>query len=639
MLLPDLILLAVVLALAAWRLFAPSWRPTLRVAAVAVGFLLAAAQWALCDYTWQDLPAYLLLALSALPPLPTGGVLRWSGRLGLALLATAALGVWILPAVPTLPQPDGRYAVATQVYRWTDATRDEPQTADPTDRRSVIAQAWYPTTRREQSRGVSRIAYIDGIGHMPSQVSVMPGFMLRRYGQIDTHAEALAPLAPGDRPWPVVIFSPGYGAPRAVYTGLATRLASRGFVIFVLDHPYESAVTQLPDGRVVGTREMLLPGERDRTSYMARQQVVRVADVRFVVNQLAHADALSPLRGRIDASKVAVIGHSFGGAASIAAMTEDPRVVAAANIDGTPYGDLPDRTLTRPFLLLQSDQAETHHGDRFNTGNGKLLTAMEAPGFRYEIKRANHYSFTDAPFFVAPPGRWLLAQAIGGGRGPAATHQAAADILAAFLTGPLTGAASDLAATAARYPEVLGGAVEHKPAGGRRAGSAAGHQQADGPIIEDDEQRVGRRAHPEPDARRVLPQEGDVVAADRDAGRTRERVAVGRGLEVVEAKLGGIGRRQVVPDRPGLVRRQRRGRPDGRPPQLQFDRESAVGDEGAAIGGGEFDRVRPLRDRRHIRVEASLGGKRGRQQEGHCGDCGTHEHGRSTAGEPTGQCG
>jgi len=165
--------------------------------------------------------------------------------------------------------------------------------------------------------------------------------------------------------------------------------------------------------------------------------------------------------GRIDASTVAVIGHSFGGAASIAALSEDPRVVAAANIDGTPYGDLPDRQLTRPFLLLQSDYAETHHGDFFINGNGKLLAHMTAPGFHYEIKHANHYSFTDAPFFFAPPGRWLLAQVMGGGRGPAATQQAAADILAAFLTGPLTGAASDLAATAARYPDVL----EHKPAG------------------------------------------------------------------------------------------------------------------------------------------------------------------------------
>jgi len=465
MLTPDLILATVVLALAAWRLLAPAWRPRLRVGAVAVGFLLAVAQWALCGFTWQDLPAYLMMALSALPPLQTGTVLRGLGRLGMVGLAATAIGVWILPAVPTLPPPDGRYPVATQVYRWTDAARDEPQTADPTDRRSVIAQAWYPTTRREPARDAAPVAYIDGIGHLPGQVSVMPGFMLRRYGQIDTHAENLAPLAPSDRPWPVVIFLPGYGAPRAVYTGLSTRLASRGFVVFALDHPYESAVTELPDGRVVGTRESVLPGERDRSGYMARQQAVRVKDVRFVIDQLAHPDALvPPLRGgRIDGARVAVIGHSFGGAAASAALSEDPRVVAAANIDGTPYGDLPDRVLTRPFLLLQSDHAETHHGDFFINGNRRLLANMTAPGFHYEIKHANHYSFTDAPFFFAPPGRWLLAQVMGGGRGPAASQQAAADILAAFLSGPLTGADTDLAAAAARYPEVPGGVAAHKP--------------------------------------------------------------------------------------------------------------------------------------------------------------------------------
>jgi predicted dienelactone hydrolase len=464
MLLPDLILQAVVLALAAWRMFAPAVHPGLRVGAVAVGVALAAGQWALCGFTWQHLPAHLLLALSALPPVRTGAVLHGIGRVGLAGLAAGCVGVWGLPAVPALPPPDGPYAVATQVYRWTDAARDEPHTADTTDRRSVIAQAWYPTAQRESPGGVTRLAYIDGTHDMPDQVAVMPGFLLRRYDQIDTHAAALAALAPSDRPWPVVILSPGYGAPRAVYTGLATRLASRGFVVVALDHPYESAVTELPDGRVVGTRELLLPGERDRTSYMARQQVVRVADIRFVIDQLARPGVLlPPLRGDgLDATKVAVIGHSFGGAASIAALTEDPRVVAAANIDGTPYGDLPDRTLTRPFLLLQSDFAETHHGDRFNDGNGRLLAAMTAPGFRYEIKHANHYSFTDAPFFVAPPGRWLLARLMGGGRGPAATQQATADIVAAFLSGPLTGAAADLAAAAARHPEIPGGAVARK---------------------------------------------------------------------------------------------------------------------------------------------------------------------------------
>ena len=205
-------------------------------------------------------------------------------------------------------------------------------------------------------------------------------------------------------------------------------------------------MTELPGGRVVGTREILLPGEHDKIRYMVREQARRTADIRFVIDQLARPEALSPpLRGgRIDSSKVAVIGHSFGGAAAVATLSEDPRVVAAANIDGTPYGDLPDRRLTRPLLLLQSDYAETHHGAFFLNGNGKLLANMTAPGFRYEIKRANHFSFTDMPFYLAPPGRWLLAQAMGGGRGPAATQQAAADILAAFLTGPLTGATSNL---------------------------------------------------------------------------------------------------------------------------------------------------------------------------------------------------
>jgi len=455
MLIPDLILLVVVLALAVWRLIAPGWRPTLRMAAAGFGLSLAAAQWALCGFTWQSLPACLLLALSAVPPVRTHAVPRWIGRIGLAGIAAACIGVWFLPAVPTLPPPDGRYAIATQVYRWTDPSRGEPHTTDPSDRRSVIAQAWYPTTGSEHSGGGARAPYIDGIGQMPDMVSVVPSFVLRRYGQIDTHAKALAPLAPSGRPWPVVIFSPGYDAPRAIYTGLVTRLASRGFVVFVLDHPYESAVTQLPNGQVVGLQEIFPP---DRTQFMPNQQVVRTADIRFVIDQFARPGALSPLLrgGRIDASKVAVIGHSFGGAVSAMAMSEDPRVVAAANIDGTPYGDLPDRRLTRPFMLLQSDYAETHHSDLFINGNGKLLARSTAPGYHFEIKNANHYSFTDVPFFFAPPGRWLLAQVMGGGRGAAATHQAAADILAAFLSGPLTGIPADVAVTAARHPNVLG---------------------------------------------------------------------------------------------------------------------------------------------------------------------------------------
>ncbi len=461
MLIPDLLLLTAALILVAWRLIAPQQRPAMRTGCAALLLLLAALHWALVDFTWQLLPAYLLLVVSALPPANTGAALRWIGRGVAVAIAAAAVGAWVLPAVPTLPPPDGRFAVGTAIHRWTDAARDEPHTADSHDRRSVIAQAWYPAPRRERPSDARRLPYIDGGDAMPPQVSGLPGFLLRRYDEVDSHAEHAAPLASRDRPWPVVIFSPGYGAPRAVYTGLATRLAARGFVVVVVDHPFESGVTQLPDGRVVGTQEHFPPGQPDRTRYMADQQRVRTADIRFVIDQLARPEQLAPaLRGAAMAvSKVAVIGHSFGGAVSAMVMSEDERVVAAANIDGTPYGELPDRRLTRPFLLLQSDLDEAPHGPLFHDGNGKLLANMTAPGYRYELKRANHYSFTDALFFVAAPARWLLTPVIGGSRGPAETQAATADLLAAFLAGPLTGVDGDVEAAARRHPDVLGGAV------------------------------------------------------------------------------------------------------------------------------------------------------------------------------------
>lgn len=458
----DQLLLATTLAIAYWRFSAPALHPRRRMGAVGITLVVAAYKWTLLGYTWQDLPALVLLLASAVPPLHTIGTTRSIGRGAMLALAGICIGVWSLPAVPALPTPDGPHAVGTEIFRWTDTSRDEPHTADASDHRSVIAQAWYPTRSRNPSAFAARLPYMDGRGHLPPSISGAPSFLLGRYHQIDTHAAAGAPLAHGDRPWPVVLLSPGYGAPRAAYTGLATQLASRGFFVLVLDHPYESAVTELPDGRVVGTEEHFPPGQRDRGQYMADQQRVRTADIRFVIDQLARPETLyAALRGGlIEMSKVAVIGHSFGGAVSLMVMNEDPRVAAAVNIDGTPYGDLPDRQLTRPFMLIASDLVESPHGEVFHGGNGQLFANATAPGLRFELKRADHYSFTDAFFYLAAPARWLLGRVIGATRGPAETQQATADLLAAFLSGPLTGVNMDVAAVAARYSHVTGGPVE-----------------------------------------------------------------------------------------------------------------------------------------------------------------------------------
>ncbi|MFC9432356.1 alpha/beta hydrolase family protein [Nocardia sp. NPDC057030] len=434
-----------------------------RVAPVALPVLLAGcvAQLLLEGFYWQFAPTYLLLGAAA-------GLVVWQAkwraggwttvaRVVVALLLAPAALAWAMVPVPDLPRPTGAYAVGTEVLRLVDPNRPEPATDAPDDHRNVVVQAWYPA---EPGAHGKRSTYIDGADRLPDRVTVLPSFLMRGYHRIDTHALLDVPVNPDRSRWPVVLFSPGYGAPRAFYTGLIADLASRGFVVLAVDHPYEAAVTELADGTIATTREHFLDDDPDQSRYMSGLLDVRTADLRFVVDQLDRPDILGArLSGRLDTEHVAAIGHSFGGAAATAAVASDGRIKAAANIDGTLYGTLPQQSLPKPFLLLESDHAETGHGTAYLDGNRALLERLRAGGFRYEIAEANHYSFTDAPRFLADPARLLTAELMGGSRGPRETQRATNDILTAFLREPLGGGRGDVEAAAARYRDIHGGPV------------------------------------------------------------------------------------------------------------------------------------------------------------------------------------
>lgn len=459
----DILLTGATLIVAGWWIFSPRrQRSWLRLAPVAL-LALAVLQFAVEGFYWQLLPAYVLILAAALLSVfsrgaPEARLPRLAGRIGIVALILTALAPWLLflPA-PNLTKPRGLYAVGTEIFRWIDASREETATTDPADKRNVIAQAWYPAAR--DSRG-AHSTYIDGLRDLPDRVTLFPSFLLKSFGRIDTHGVIAAPVS-GDRPqWPVIVFSPGYGAPRAFYTSLATGLASRGYVVLALDHPYESAVTEIADGRIVGDQLSLSSDRAAGNAFMASQLDVRAADVRFALDQFERADALGDLSGHLDAAHVAVIGHSFGGATAAVAMDRDPRVKAAANIDGTLYGPIVEKRLSRPFLLLDSDHLETGHSEENIARNQRLLANLEAPGWAYEIKHSNHFSFTDAPLFFAPPGSFVLSLLVGGGRGPTETHRATIDILDAFLSGPLGRESASVEAAVAKYKEIAGGPVQ-----------------------------------------------------------------------------------------------------------------------------------------------------------------------------------
>jgi predicted dienelactone hydrolase len=461
----DWTVLLAVLFVAGWRIIAPVGRWLLP--SLGALCLLAVVQVLTEEFYWQFLPAYVLIAAlgvsaTRLRSKPAAWLI-WFARTGLASLMVLSVAPFaLLVPVPVLPAPTGSFAVGTEIYRWVDASRDEPAIQNPSDKRNVIAQAWYPA----QAPGRDRSVYMDGLANLPTKVTGLPSFVLWGYDRIITHATLNAEIST-QKLWPVVILSPGFGAPRAFYTGLAAELASRGYVVLALDHPYESAITQLADG-TIATRIDTSPRDVDaRDAWMAEQLNVRTLDVHFALDQLVQG--AGRLKDHVDLSRVIAAGHSFGGATAVAAG-RDSRIAAVANIDGTPYGELP--VLQRPLLLLQSDYAVTTHGESFMTRNKHLLERTSAPAWRYEVLRANHVMFMDIPRFFAPPAVWALSQIFsgefggdlfGGNRGAVETQRVAADILDAFIRETLFGEAGAVTSAVARHSQIKGGRIEEGP--------------------------------------------------------------------------------------------------------------------------------------------------------------------------------
>lgn len=107
------------------------------------------------------------------------------------------------------------------------------------------------------------------------------------------------PLDPGFGPYPVIVFMHGFGGYRAQSLELVTHWASRGFVVVAAEHP----------GLFLG--DALAPA-------CGLESVAPdpEADVRAMVEALAAPSGASAfLAGRIDLSRLAVVGHSAGGRA------------------------------------------------------------------------------------------------------------------------------------------------------------------------------------------------------------------------------------------------------------------------------------------------------------------------------------
>ena len=127
----------------------------------------------------------------------------------------------------------------------------------------------------------------------------------------------LTPADPDGGPYPLVLFSHGLAGYRLQSTFLMTHLASWGFVVAAVEHPYRNLTAAFGD---LGS---LVAGFGSTDAPDVEQLVAAIDQV-----EVAASQPTGPLAGlTVETTDVGAVGHSAGGFAVYGAAAVDPRIV------------------------------------------------------------------------------------------------------------------------------------------------------------------------------------------------------------------------------------------------------------------------------------------------------------------------
>lgn len=237
---------------------------------------------------------------------------------------------------------------------------------------------WYPTDS-DAVAGMETEIY-DSAQAIPAAFrSLIPESM---QSAVETNSYRDAPLADGG-PYPVVIYSHGFGGHRDVAIFLTTHLASHGFVVASAEHIHRNLPAQ-----AFGTAES--NPEKDQAD---------------VANTLAALE--SALGNAVDTARVGVIGHSAGARTAMGALANES-VLAAIPLAGG--GAVPPEGADKPILVIVAELDITVPTAR------SLESYESAPGPKtfVNLAQAGHNSFTDScPVILAGGGLGMLEPLLG----------------------------------------------------------------------------------------------------------------------------------------------------------------------------------------------------------------------------------
>jgi len=189
----------------------------------------------------------------------------------------------------------------------------------------------------------------------------------------------------------------------ANYTTLAEDLASHGYVVVGFDAPYRTDVVVFPDGRVVRRTPENNPERCLGREASCADRLIAAwnADISFVLDQLTRLNArdeTGKFTGRLDLTRIGLLGHSFGGATALQFCHDDSRCKAGIDLDGAPLGNVVTEGIHQPFMFLLSDHSRESdpESQKIRANIQSIYDRLPTDGRqRLAIRGAHHFTFSD----------------------------------------------------------------------------------------------------------------------------------------------------------------------------------------------------------------------------------------------------
>ncbi len=386
--------------------------------------------------------------------------LPWVSGIAVTLLAAGAVGAIAAFPVWPLPKPSGEHIVGVRTFEIVDESRKGLLGAKPGEPRRLLVRVWYPA---QQAAGNPAPYFTEAETKstaltLGSFAGFPQFFTYVRHVRTNSHVDA--PLISGASGLPVVFYSHGYTSFLHQNTVLMEHLASHGYVVFSIQHTYDSSATAFPNGDVAPmdsgmidmATEEVRPTQKEAIggtdldkrlegALAFQEYAVRagdriatkstpawVADRAFLRSTLLDAppQQVADIAAASNLQQTGEMGMSFGGAIAGEICMIDTHCAAGINLDG---GNFPftafNADIPVPFLMFHSELAGLYRqvgrplpeGETARSFNEFSYERIADAGkredvYRVQLKGAAHLGISDFTLFMAGPVR---APLLGGG--------------------------------------------------------------------------------------------------------------------------------------------------------------------------------------------------------------------------------